>query len=524
MAYYISRVNEGLILASSLADGYTINLKWTSAYPSTKTNKIAYHIYMSTNEATVFSEGVKYVSIDGYTSADILDLTPGQLYHFAVRAVEYNLTIVDPTELPNIFNNLKVYPQSLLSANITATSTLIPLIDTATFPSHGIINIGVELINYLSVDSFNDNLVLTSAALQRGFYNTPATIHNTDGYDGYVIMSPYVSFLLGLEEQNTRIFACQSRFDYDNYQYTTADGYHQVAKDLLTSDMSASDEANEGFPIYDYSGYHRTDPVQLLNGECVGSYIGGEMGCIDENGDAQVYRGFSLQDNNNQRQEILLSLTGRPAVLIKRQRTGITCSCYLPSSEYPDDRCPKCHGGKFVISYNQFFNSRRSDGRIMVRLGPADEDVKMYDSGLESEFQVDMWTLNIPTIKDRDVLVLFDENNNEDFRYEVLSVTRNNTVLSQFGGQKLKTQRVRKTDPIYQIRVFRDTSMFPSSLNTSIVSSTGIPPHSHTLVINEKITMLSQINQTTGIAFGHSHSIINGILQPVLSHTHVIVL
>ena len=55
-------------------------------------------------------------------------------------------------------------------------------------------------------------------------------------------------------------------------------------------------------------------------------------------------------------------------------------------------------------------------------------------------------------------LVLFDQDDNESFRYEVGDVVRNNTILGLDGGQHLKTFRIRKTDPAYQIRVFRDTS------------------------------------------------------------------
>lgn len=524
MVYYVSRVNEGLISASSGGDGYTITIKWTKAYPSKNTNKVAYHIYMATKEDNVFSEGIKFVSIDGYTKADIFELDPGQLYHFAVRAVEYDPNIIDPSLLPSTFSNLRAYPESLLRANINETAIIIPLIDVSTFPSFGIIKAGVELINYLSIDSFNNNLVLTNSTLQRGFLNTVPAIHNTDGYDGYHTWNPLIQFLIGKEELNTRIFPCQSRFEFDTNAFTLLDGYKQVTKDLLTSDMSASDEANQDFPGYDYSGYHRTDPVQLLTGECVGSYIGGEFGCIDEYGNVQIYRGLNLQDVNNQRQEMLLSLTGRPAVLIQRMRTGIPCSCYLPSSEYQDDRCINCHGSKFVVGFTQFFNPRRSDGRILVRQGPADEDVKMNDAGLESEFSLDMWTLTVPTIKDRDYIVLFDQNDNEEYRYEVMSVQRNNTLIGQFGGQKFRVQRVRKTDPIYQVRIFRNSSNFPTTIQTQLGSTTNIPPHTHSIVVNEGITSITQINQTTGVSFAHSHSVVDGIIQPALNHNHAIIL
>ena len=144
---------------------------------------------------------------------------------------------------------------------------------------------------------------------------------------------------------------------------------------------------------------------------------------------------------------MLLSVTGRDAILIKKVRTGITCSCYLPSSEYPDDRCVRCYGTKFVFGFEQYFNPRMSNGRIRVRIGPTAESVKMQEAGYESEFPLDLWTLTTPTIKPRDVIVLFDQDGvNEEFRYEVSDVTRNNTIVGLQGGQHLKAIRIRKTE------------------------------------------------------------------------------
>lgn len=528
MPYYPNPVNEGLKLASSTGDGYTINLKWHTAYPKASTYKLAYHIYMSTDEDTVFSEGVKYISLGTATEADIYDLTPGQLYHFAVRAVEYSELLIDASQLPDVFTGLKIYPTSLLRSDITDTDTTIPLLDVSDFPSKGILKIGVELINYSSKDSLNNNLILSNAATQRGFDKTLAVSHDTDGYDGYETWSPIVSFLLGREEMNTVIYPCQSRFEWNTDHFTTADGYHQVTKDLLTSDLSISDATNEDFPTYDYAGWHRTNPVDLLTGICVGSYIGGEQFCADGySGVGRVLRGLTLQDQNNQRQEMLLNITGRPALLLQLSRTGITCSCYKPTSEYPDPSCPKCYGTKFVMGYKQYFNPRRSDGRILVRVGPADEDVKMQEAGLESEFTLDMWTLTVPTIKDRDIVILFDMEGNEEFRYEVLSVNRNNTIVGLQGMQKFRAQRIRKYDVAYKIKAFRDTSTLPEKLMTGVGSALpGIVPHTHEIVITNQNP--SNFGQLTSINQGHNHPVIwkDGQLQvvEVLGHTHTIIL
>lgn len=359
----------------------------------------------------------------------------------------------------------------------------------------------------------------------RGYDNTVARQHTVAGFDGLDFWDPAVPvFTIGESSMFDRVFMCQSRFEYPNHPFTMVDGYRQVLQDTLSTDLSAADAANVTFPMYDFAGYHRTDPVQLLNGTCIGSYIGGEMGCIDGYGNYQILRGLSLQDQNTQRQDVLLSITGRDAILIRRVHTGITCACYLASSEYQDDRCPMCYGTKFVFGYEQYFNPRSSNGRIKVRPGPTPEGLKMYEAGLESEFPLDLWTLTVPTIKMRDVIVLFDQDGNEEFRYEVAEVTRNNTIVGLEGGQRLRVFRVRKTDPIYQIRIFRDSSMFPSKLNTSISFVPGIPPHTHEIVISEKIISVAQINQTTAVSASHNHPIVNGIVMEVLGHSHTIII
>jgi hypothetical protein len=649
MPFYPNPVRAGTDTVTALGDGYTINVKWFQAEHNVLTNKIAYHIYYSTIKEEVFNEGPKFISIDGSLQANIINLTPGQEYFFAVRPVEYDPSIFNLSLLPIAHDNLRFYPTSLLRQNITDTSLVIPLIDVDGFPSTGVIKAGIELIQYTAVDQVNKNLLVpgsgsnapahlvdlgggnfylplgtnvghgtingltvitgltetwtircifvqrdntnapiagtakfiavgsisgskidgygnpfvwnvnwpavsngvlsfsiteTSPSFRegdaftvkvaggtigapggRGYDNTIPRIHNIDGYDGYDNWNPIITLFTDEEDNRwDRIFASQCRFEYPSYQYTAADGYHQVIKDLLSTDLTAADAANVTFPMYDYAGYHRTDPVQLLNGTCVGSYIGGEMGCIDKYGNYQILRGLSLQDQNTQRQDVLLSVTGRNAVLIRRVQTGITCSCYIPASEYPDDRCPLCYGTKFVFGYEQYFNPRSSDGRIKVRPGPTAENLRMHEAGLESEFPLDLWALTVPTIKTRDVLVLFDQDDNEEFRYEVADVTRNNTILGLDGGQHLKVFRIRKFDPAYQIRVFRNTSDFPTKLNTSISFVPGIPPHTHEIVINEKVMSIAQINQTTAVSQGHNHPIVNGQVMEVLGHAHTIIL
>lgn len=653
---YGNPLNVGLDAVSSLGDGYSISIRWFQAYPSLPANQIAYNIYFSTDQSQVYNEGPKYVSIDGSLTANIIDLTPGQDYFFSIRPIEYDPNVYNLNVLPIAYDNLRVYPQSMLSQDIGPNDLVIPLLDVTGFPNTGVIKVGVELIQYAAVDPLAETLIVNgggnifvNAQLElqngsyyqpgpnnigtgflmnltlvntnvpsntwqitcvsvnkdgfgniipgtamfaaagmvydnnygvvfmpdgspflwqangsvvsngvlsfsivensvfnegdiffvkvsgssvtvtpggRGFDGTQIRMHTTNGYDGYYNWSPDVPLYVGGESKiYDRIYICQSRFEYPNFAATLLDGYKQVVTDYLNTDLSASDAANVGFPEYDYSGWHRTDPVQLLNGTCVGSYIGGEMGCIDGYGNYNILRGFSLQDQNNQRQEMLLSIDGRDAILIRRQQTGVVCACYLASSENQDDRCPLCYGTKFVFGYVQYFNPRQSNGRIRVRTSPTEESLKRYEAGLESEFPLDMWTLTVPTIQTRDIILLFDTDGiNEEFRYEVMGVTRNNTILGMEGGQHFRTMRVRKTDPAYQFRAIRDTSDFPSTLATTIGFVPGIPPHTHNIVISEQIMAVSQINQTTDIAQGHNHPIVNGQVMEVLGHTHQIIL
>lgn len=653
MVFYPNPVRVGTDAISSFGDGYSINVKWFQAGQSIPSYKIAYHIYYATVKEAVFLEGVKFVSIDDMLDANIINLTPGQEYWFAVRPVEYDPNIYDLTLLPIAHDNLRFYPQSILRQDILNTSLIIPLVDVTDFPSTGVIKVGVELIQYLAVDAVNNNLLVAADGVDapaylvdlgdgylqlplvtnvgdgyldnltaltgitetwtircifvqrdlsnnpiantaqfiaigsilhgridgygnpfiwtanggivsngtlsfsivetgpifregdgftvkvngavigasggRGYSNTIVRNHTIGGFDGYHNWDPNVILFTDGESSNfDRIFMCQSRFEYPNYPYTTADGYHQVTQDLLSSDYTTEDASNVGFPMFDFSGYHRTDPVHIFDGTCVGSYIGGEYGCIDKYGNYNILRGGALQDQNTNRQDVLLSLTGRDAILVKRVHTGITCNCYLPSSEYPDDRCGICLGSKFVVGWEQYFNPRSSNGRIKVRPGPTAEGTKMYEAGLESEFPLDLWTLTVPTIKMRDIIILFDQDGvNEEFRYEVAEVVRNNTILGLNGGQHMKVFRIRKFDPAYQIRVFRDSSDFPSNLNTSISLVAGsVLPHSHTIVRNEGNP--NTWSQITSISQGHSHIVLieNNQLKVTesLGHNHQIII
>lgn len=523
---YTPHSQRGLKSVISKGDGYSVGIEWTQAYPDIVDYQIAYNIYYSSNLGDVFTEGVKFVEIDPeITIATISELTPGDTYYFAVCATEYDESWFNLDLLPDGQPDLKVYPSTILLSNISDTTTTIPIVDINDFPAVGIIQIGFEIIQYASKDIPSSSLLGAS----RGFLNTNARIHYTDGYDGVVTHDPpLVKFWEGFEDFNPVIMQETCSFEYPNYPYTLADGYHERVKDDLTTDLGGSDANQVSFPTYDFGGYHTNSPTDVILGNCVGSYIGGEQFCADGYGVGQRVRGISINDINTQRQEILLDTTGEPCVLVRRRWTGKTCNCFESTSENPSLRCPNCYGVGIVTGYDQYFNPRRSDGRIMISFDPTMDDLKLEDTGLESTFLPNAWTLVVPTIKDRDFIIRFTEDGQEEFRYKVLNVTRNKLVTSVNGAQKLALQRIRKTDPIYQWRAFRDTSSLPQTISTSVgfirgPNNTTIP-HTHNIVISEKILSVSQINETTSVSLGHNHSIINGVVVDSFSHSHTIIL
>ena len=658
MPYYLNQLIDGLVIAASSGDGYRINLKWATAYPTDRSNTLAYNIYIGTindpNDpitpafmSDFFNQSPVFIYTGNQTNVNIEDLNPGEMYRFGVRATEYDPNFFDLTTLPAAYNDMVVLPYSLLAADISATDTVIPLVDVSMFPNtlNGTVKIGGEQIHYDAINYETNELIVpggsntppivsyteatsntgngtindliadynaptetwtircagvfynssnqpipgtatfdaigsvsggaldqygnipqwhvdgyvvsnsvlsfsitetstfvkgdyfmikvignSSIASGRGYNETIATLHNTDGYDGYVYWDPNVLFWpVWSEEKNTRVFECWNRFDIRHYPFTMADGYHQHTQDILHTDLSLSDAQNVGFQSYDYAGWHRTDPVLLFEGACIGSYIGGYQGCSDGYGGVGMQlRGLNIQDLMEQREEELLTLEGEQVCLIQRVWTGITCDCFLPYNEYPENRCQKCYGTGFVVGFQQYFNPRISTGRIMVRFDPVVDDLIATDSGLEAEMKPNCWGLGVPSLHDRDFIVRFnagDPSYGEEYRYEILNVTRNRMFLQQEGVQKFAVQRIRKTDPIYQVRLAHNTMFFPETIYTTVSSSLGIPPHSHSITISsDRVSNISQINQITGISQGHSHVVQNGSIIEVVGHSHTIIL
>lgn len=541
---YVPVSEGGLLHAIANIDGYSIKLNWNRGYPDLLDYRVVYNIYYSTLQDDVFDEGVKFVAINGELETEIAELSPGETYFFAVRASEFDPDWINFPTLPDAGSS-KYYPEASLTTDLTDEDLIIPISDIETFPNYGIVLLGGELIRYTNKDLGAGNLLGTT----RGFLGTEIRPHQTDGYDGYQFYpNPLVQFWKGFEEPNEVIFMETAAFAYPHFARTDLDGYQTVLVDLLTTELGGTDESfgsinvqdggtsegsQEAFPAYDYSGWHRTDLNALLRGDCLDSYFGGEQFCADGySGVGRQLRGNPISEEAARREEILLEATGEAVVLVRRRWTGIRCSCFVATHEAPDDRCPKCLGGGIIVSYQQFINPRRSDGRILVRFGPAEDDLKQENAGLESTFNTEGWTLVVPAVKDRDFLVRYNEDGTREFRYEVLSTTRNKLFLGTSGAQKMRLQRVRKTDPLYQVRIVDSTAPIPTVLTTTIgmVSGPGgIAPHVHNIVVPPSTVSLAQINGTTSVAAGHNHLVINGTISSNsetenLGHSHTFIL
>jgi hypothetical protein len=531
--FYIPWTRVGARVVQSKGDGYTMSIQFHRAYAKPSGYSLAYNIYYSTVQDNEVREWPKFVSTNlDSLRADIIDFSPGQTYFFTVRATEYDPEWYDIKSLQQdpyqTDTNLYIYPESLLSEDIDDSQLNIPIDDPDIFPSYGVIQIGSELIRYISKDIAGGFLI----GSERGFNDTEITIHQQDGYDGYVEQDPIVRFWRGYEEDNFYSVEEQCSFSSKYDVYTVSDGYRRLDRTgMLTADLAMNDLERSDFPAFDMVGWRRTDPKLFFQGLCVDSYIGGENFCADgNNGVNQQIRNVPLTDQADRLQEFLLEQlgTGESCMLLRRMMDGITCSCVNINQDYPDARCGTCFGTGYISGYDQFYNNRRSDGRILVRFDPATEDIKLGEGGLESEIIYNCWTLTYPSLKDRDVLIRFNPDGTEEFRYEVLDVTRNRLLYGETGNQHFRIQRVRKTSPIYQWRAIRSTANIPQIITTTVGLLRGannVPiPHTHTITINEGILSLTQVNETTSISSNHNHPIINGVISKVLGHTHSIIL
>lgn len=441
---------HGLRLIEDVGNGMGLRLSWMEAAPSQTNTQVHYNIYRgdtryeALNSSPLAITTARQVVINGEA---------GNLYYFIVRATEFDPEELDITELTQIGVDVFQYPlQQTLQADIDAYAATIEVEDASEFPEKGFLKIGFEVIKYSSKDNTSKFFVEDD---ERGAFGTIAEAHAA---------GETVELFKGVEDGNSIIFeetptwqpdqGTPRRTDKIGEFNVDEDGYRTNEEDIVTTDLSQADADNIDFPPYDFCGYHRPSLQSTLSGGCVGSYAGGEFG---------GFRGLNLQERNIARLDTLLQVTGEPVVLLRRKTTGRRCRCQQNRREQPRFRCAYCYGTQFDGGYDRYVNPRavselwpNDQGWIMIRVTPYADDLKLEQSqGLVQPSELTAWTLTVPTLKDRDIIVRLIRQPNgtfayEEFRYEVLDVTRNVTVLGQTGQQQFRMRRHDKTDVIYQ--------------------------------------------------------------------------
>jgi len=112
--------------------------------------------------------------------------------------------------------------------------------------------------------------------------------------------------------------------------------------------------------------------------------------------------------------------------------------------------CKSCFGTGYEGGYAQYNYRRREDGRVMVMFGDTMEDLKLGShTHLEQAYEPQCWTLPNPAIRDRDLIVRYDFNDDMEYIYEVLDVTKDKLFYRHYTRQRLKLKRMDKTDIIY---------------------------------------------------------------------------
>lgn len=524
----------GLTAALDEGTGTEVALEWKQAHPFDEDNVVFYNIYYDTRRENVFDGYPDFLVTD--VGATVGGLAPGDTHFFGLRAAEFDPLIFTTSGMSMAGPDMFFYPSdSMIDGYVGPTSMIVTANDTDGFPSSGILIVDTELIRYSSLSHSPVGFVVHPSG--RGYAGTTAAGHHNNTR---ITMYP------GREETNTIIAQATPSFQKPNYAltYVLGDGYgpdgyrdgydgyayhdgylmyKQEPVNSLTTDGKNNDASGD-FPRFDYCGTWRAmSPQSFMQGQCRQSYFGGAQVRIDEDGYRHLVKVPNTKVHMLQREELLLESTGEPFVLLRRMWTGIRCTCFMMRREHPDARCPVCFSTGFVQGYVQFFNPRRSDRRILVRIDPATDDLNIVDrGGLEPMYEPDGWTLPFPQVKDRDILIRFNPDNTEAWRYEVLHVTRNRVLFTQTGAQKMKIKRMPKTDIIYQYPVVRDTSPTPGSIITSVSSAPGLVPHTHEIIVPDGANMLT-LKGATLESEGHNHIIYNGKVQSVLNHTHILV-
>ena len=319
-----------------------------------------------------------------------------------------------------------LFPESTtVMEQFNLNDTVLKVDSVEGYPESGLLFIGHEVIRYIGIDRTNNSFSIPSNG--RGLINT---------IPGIYLSGDEVELFSKCTDNNT-VIVFSTPTHQDGYGLErTVEGEGLVVSDFTDNDRLV-------FEGFDFCGWHDPRPDQTLTGknDC-GSYLGGEFG---------GFRGFDLYNRMLDQEEVLLTTTGEPVILLKRIWDGLTCECVDSRKDSPKMRsCPDCFGTNYKGGFTQFNYPRRADRRILVSFDEAAEDLYYGEKEhLQQDYEPNAWTLPIPAIRDRDLIVRFDLTDDLAFFYEVLNVSREVILNRRYGRQKLSLKRLDKTDVTY---------------------------------------------------------------------------
>jgi len=424
---------QGIKKVSNMGRGDMLKLEWNQPVSRSYKGDSFVLIFENESRLEIFDSNPKYIATSENTCADVSGFTPGLTLAFAARALETFSGTLDISEMEEAADGLYAVPDDIeISEQVLQDSTIFPVSSTEGYPASGILII-------------NDSEVIRYTAKTDTSFLLPTGGRGLNGTSpGIYIAGDSVKMFLACQDKNSVIVIATPTY-VDGYE----SGREVDGTGLVITDYSDNDK--KFFQGFDFCGYHRAIPQQIFQGtdDC-GSYLGGEF---------NKFRGMNLFDRMLNREEVLLDQVGEPVILLKRIWDGEICSCSDSRRMHPKVKsCKSCYGTGYSGGYSQYDYKRRSDGRVMLMFGDTVEDLKLGPHAhLEQQYEPSGWTLPNPAIRDRDLIVRFDFNDDVEYIYEVLDVTKDKLFYRHFTRQRMRLKRLDKTDIVYTFSYSLDT-------------------------------------------------------------------
>ena len=415
---------QGIKRVTDNGIGDSLYIEWNKPLKRFSTTDVFLLVFENNKRLNVFDGLPKYIARDVIDGSNVRGLTTSKTLSYGVRALETYPNVFDLSGMDEESDDFfKIPSEILLTSNFDVDDQILSVSSTSGYPSRGLLIINSEVVGYNAKTSTSFIVPPTG----RGLNKTIPSVH---------ISGDECSMFLKCGDDNTVIIMATPTYQ-DGYE----SGRELEGVGVLVTDYSDSDK--NFFEGFDFCGYHNQLPQELIGGvnDC-GTYQGGEF---------NKFRGLNLYDRLLDREEVLLNVTGEPVMLLKRNWSGTTCSCMNSRKAHPKiSTCPNCYGTGWDPGYNQYANLRRIDRNIMVKINESPEDLKLGEyERFQQEFEPSGWTLPIPAVRDRDMLVRFDQTGDIEYIYEILDVSREKIFLNKYGRQTFRLKRMDKTDIIY---------------------------------------------------------------------------